>query len=399
MEQSSAKLPLLGELTIATLFLLAIYIPFVCWLGGDDTSFSINEKRRLTPFPPLTGLSTPHEFSKHFTTYFQDHFGLREWLIHRYQREVQKRFHASSAARVVIRGRNGWLFFAASSLILDARGNLRFTPEQETLFWQIVTNKQHWLRLRNINYLLLVAPNKQTIYPEYLPFHSAIEAGQTRLDHLLSRIPASAADVLIDVRELLRAAKGEARLYAKSDTHWNYFGASLGFAALEEACRKTVPGCQPHGPFTFLDQWQMGPGGDLAVMLGMSKETTELRPVPDTSHFHARHRNLAPDLATLLTETRFQPLYTVNPHGHLKVLVLRDSFFNHLKPFASETFAEVLYLWPYSSERVLRALTMAKLDAILQLYRPDLVIEEVVERSLPSYLLANREWGSAQENH
>src|SRR5512137_1943070 len=56
--------------------------------------------------------------------------------------------------------------------------------EETMAHWLLMlTERQHWLERRGIAYLLVIAPNKSTIYPEYMP---AIypRGRRTRLDQM-----------------------------------------------------------------------------------------------------------------------------------------------------------------------------------------------------------------------
>jgi len=379
----------LTDWIVIVLFLSILILPMVTWILSKDAKFSVNEKRPLNPMPSLTLIKDASitRFARDFNNYFGDHFGLREWLIHRYHREVGKRFHVSSLPQV-LEGKSGWLFFADPSMIRDARGYLRFSRQKEQAFWTIFSNKTTWLRKRGMGYLLLIAPNKVSIYPEFAPEYLNRHGAKNRLDHLFTSPYQSEFPRPIDVRQQLLKMKKQNRLYSKSDTHWNYLGAMYAFQILDQACRKLFPQL-PTPTFTFLKQWQPELGGDLAVMLGRAEDFPETKPVLNRKGFSWRLRPIPAKLKTLLKLPQLQPLYTVNPKGKLRVLILRDSFFNHLQPFVSETFAEALYIWQYYDSETLQFFNQEHLSNLLEIYQPDLVIEEVVERSLANYLPAN----------
>ena len=381
----------LTDWVIIVLFLTILTLPLITWLLGKDADYSINEKRSLKPLPSLSLIKDESvtRFTRNFDAYFGDHFGFREWLIHRYHREVRKRFHVSSLPQV-LEGRPGWLFFADPATIRDARGQLRFSAKEEQAFWKILANKTKWLQGRGIGYLLLIAPNKQSIYPEFKSKRPETNTTQSRLDHLLSHPDRRGFPQLIDVRQrLLEMKKENRRLYSKSDTHWNYLGAMYAFQVLDQACRHLFPRLAAPITITLRRQWQATQGGDLAVMLGMAEKFQETKPVLNPGDFSWKTRPVPARLKPLLQLRQLQPIYTVNPKGTLRVLVLRDSFFNHLQPFVSETFAEALYLWQYFDSETLHFFDQEHLGALLDAYQPDLIIEEVVERSLANYLLAN----------
>ncbi len=378
------------DLLVTVIFLSALIIPLCTWMINGDNSFSYQEKRPLQKPPTWATAQSISQFTQEFDGYFKDHFGFREWLIHRYQREISKRFNTSSLAAVVT-GNNGWLFFTGDRLLEDARARLQFSEKQEQQFWTIFRKKNNWLHDKKIAYFLMIAANKQSIYPEHLPpVYQSGTGKMSRLDHLLKQRPGNTPLNFLDTRTVLRDKKRMARLYDKSDTHWNFRGALYGYQFLMQSVEQVFPETHFNTSFSFQQQWRYEPGGDLAVILGKRMEIPEKRPVIDTARFTSHPASLPDSIAKILALPQLKPLYTVNSSGHLRVLVLHDSFFELIKPFSSETFHEALYCRLYSSDQTKRFFTRSHFTALLDAYRPDLIIEEIVERSLPGYIQANR---------
>jgi alginate O-acetyltransferase complex protein AlgJ len=367
----------LPQVAIILVFLLALSLPLLVWLFQKDLVYSEAEKRALLPLSGLTKQQSITEFTHAFDQYYQDHFGLREWFIHRYQREVSKRFGATGVADVV-EGLENWLFFSSDYLLEDLEGKNHFSEKEVQLFWQKLQQKETWYRKRGIAYIYLITPDKQSIYSEYLPKVLQKAKKETRLDHLLAEKPAEEREVLLDIRARLLEAKADARLYDMTDTHWNHKGAYFAHQAIVERTRELFPDFQGRSVFHFATGLHYLPGGDLATMIGRSKSMPEGRPILETSGFSAVEKPLPRQLAELLTLPALRPQYSQNKNGQLRVLVLRDSFFNQLRPFVSETYGEVLYIWHYYETENLKEL--------MSLYQPDLVIEEIVERHLHEFL-------------
>ena len=376
------------ELAIILIFLAALFTPLLTWTLQRDVLYSEAEKRELQPFPSITPHKSIVDFSRAFDSYFQDHFGLREWLIHRYHQEMKKRF-GTSGLPLVVEGWNGWLFFSGDQILEDLKGQQRFSAEEEQRFWQILTRKEAWLKKRGTAYIFMVAPNKQSVYPEYLPLHYQQLKKTSRLDHLLAGRADGEHPPLLDVRPQLRQHKSAIRLYDKSDTHWNYQGAFLAYQALMERSRSLFPAFQPRENFHFVPDWQEGMGGDLALMIGRRQSTVEQRPMVDTSDFSTVQKQLPEELSRLLALPQLKPFHSEKKKGQLRVLVLHDSFFNPIRPFTCESFQEALYVWQYYDASTLEFFNRANLTALLDIFQPDLVIEETVERFLPRFLTSN----------
>ncbi len=379
----------LADLTLVLVFLAALFLPLTVFLFQNRVQYSEVEKRELVPFPDLTMQQSITDFSRSFDGYFQDHFGLRDWFIHRYQREISKRFGINSGSGSnVFEGLDGWLFFSGDQVLDDLKGRLHFSAEEKQQFLRILTEKKTWLNSQGAAYILLVAPNKQSIYSDYLPRHYQQVKKTSRLDDLLDHINHPADSSLLDLRPRLKEHSSRVRLYDRSDTHWNAWGAYLAYQEIMDRVQTLFPDFKGHRSFDFLPAWKNGIGGDLALMIGRRTSIIEQRPVVDSVDFTAVDTPIKQSLVALLTLPQLYPKYTKNSNNTLRVLVLHDSFFNKLKPLVSESFGEVLYLWQYYDLESLTFMDRARLAAIIKLFKPDLIIEETVERHLPRFLSA-----------
>jgi len=367
------------------IFILSITSPLLLFLAHHDAVYSKAEKRYLHPFADVLQQQSLTRMTKAFDLYFQDHFGLRNWMIHRYQREMDKRFGKTGVASV-LKGENNWLFFALDNLPEDFKGKAQFSPDEQGYFWKELSRRKQWHADHGSSYMLLIAPNKQSIYPEFLPKDLQPQSAPTRLDKLLESRPNSAENTLIDVRPLLLAEKKQHRLYDITDTHWNYRGALIGYQAIQQLAGKLFPDYQGRSTFHFGEGWDYLPGGDLALMSGRSATTTEARPILVKDHFTARKQLIAQPLQALLSLPELQPEYYHNPQGQLRVLILHDSFFNPLKSFVSEGFGETLFIWTHYNDATLYFFSASRMARLLEIYQPDLVIEEIVERHLEQFL-------------
>lgn len=377
---------------INVVFIGILFVPLVLSVIQPDLPYSKIEKRTLTKFPLTTDLDSITIFPEHFDAYYQDHFGLREWLIHRYQREMDKRFDITGVS-VVTEGNDGWLFFIGNGVLDDFRGKLHFSYKEEQQFCRNIIAKQDWLALRNILYIPLVVANKQSIYAKHHPVYYQLGKKQTRLDRLLESCNKDEETLILDLRPALIRSKGEGRLYDKTDTHWNYLGAHVGYLEIMDKVQKHFPDFIYRQQFSFAANWKTFTGGDLALMLGKRGVLHETKPVLEENELSARVKQLPVELDELLPLRRLEPEMTERKGSGLRLLVLHDSFFNHLKPFVSENFNQVLYIWQFYDEETLHLFTRKKLEQVLSIFKPDLVIEEVAERSLDRMLYSiDQDW-------
>ena len=369
------------EWLLIGMFAALLGVPLFLAIVGPHQVYSSTEKRFLAKFPELQpGTIGVMALARSVDQYYQDHFGLREFLIHRYHREVNKRF-ADAGAPNVVTGNDGWLFYSGEQVLDDLIGRHPLSGQQLAQLAARISTTRQWLQGQGISYLPLVAPDKQSIYPEYLPEAYQQAKGTTRLDQAIAALNQDPATAILDLRPVLLRNKGAKRLYDKTDTHWNELGAYCAYQELLRVIAGRFPGEDQQGHFSVGGRWREKPAGDLAQLAGRGDTLREQRPVV-LAGLRARVKELSPSLRALLSLQQLQPALTVRQGRKLRVLVLHDSFMNPMKLFLSEEFGEVLYVWKYFDRNIDNFLNREVMSRLLTEFKPDLVIDEVVERHL-----------------
>lgn len=297
-------------------------------LGGR-----LDEKRAMAALPALPRtLAEIEAFPRAFEAWFNDHYELRQQMIEWNNLARVKATGVSPNSNVVL-GSDGWLFLGNHDYTLeDLAGNLPFSPEDIERWSQVVADRKVWAAEHGITYLLFHAPNKHTIYPEYMPSRLIRRGAVTRLSQLAPRLTADHPETFFDARPLLLEAKSWSQLYDKTDSHWNHAGA---FVVYEEIMRRLASrGAHPSGPFPrqALDiRREQGAGGDLAVFLGLQGHLLEDRvilafdpaaaglPVPKRPRLLLLHDSFGPILHEVLRhhipQIVARPLFTFDPAG------------------------------------------------------------------------------------
>lgn len=367
---ASSRVRALSDTVLIVVFLAAICLPVGdIFLGLDPTRLS--EKRRLAP-PPVVRSRQPLEvsYTAAFESWWNDSFGFRPSLVVGYSRSLLA-LGVSPTPSVIV-GRSGWLFFAGDEALAAYRA-VQPLREQELAAWQRrIEARRDWLAARGIRYLVVIAPNKETIYPEFMPAHLNRVREVTRLDQLVTRLRAESTVAIVDPREILRAAKADDVLYFRTDTHWNDAGAWLLYREILARLRLWYPELEPTPVTAFARVSRNGWSGDLATMLGLDGRLSEER---------------------LLLEPRGVPVARVADPGprpadpqrrlsaaerestaRLRVVMFHDSFGLSLQPFLSESFSRIVFSSGPTDWRV-------NFDpALVERERPTVVIQEIAER-------------------
>ena len=366
----------ISQIVLIVFFLTLISAPPLFLILSAKKEWSETEKRVLASFPEAPGdFKAVLQFPKKFEDYYNDHFGLREVLINRYHREMRKRFGQSGVPNVLA-GKDGWYFYVPDFVLDDFRGLLPLTEQQLISWTEELVRKRDWLAKQGIRYLLVSVPDKQTIYPEYLPDYLQKVKGTTRVEQLTEYLNHRPDVEILDLRPALLNAKSTGRLYQKTDTHWNDYGTFVGYKEIMHKISQWFPKEQFKFDFYFNDTMTEAPAGDLAQMLGLQKNMKEMKPSLKERHSCGRPMELTPEIENFLKVKEMEPLVRPFMRGcknaNLRVLVLRDSFFMALEPFFSENFQRSIYLW--------RLYDQTTVERMIDYFRPHLVIEERIER-------------------
>ncbi len=143
-----------------------------------------------------------------------------------------KQFNISLVNNKVIIGKDGFLFLGNdSSRVLDkTKGVFRPSKKEIELWSDKLKDLQDWYENQGIKFVIVIAPNKHSIYPEKLP-HWMEYHGKTITDDIVEQSNAKGIN-LLDLRPILLSKKEDEPLYFKTDTHWNQRGAGFAFEAI-----------------------------------------------------------------------------------------------------------------------------------------------------------------------
>jgi hypothetical protein len=334
-----------------------------------------NEKRNLATWPHAPQRwSQIGRYLQGLQTYFADHFGFRQNLIDA-RNAIEFDLFGNSPEPTVVIGRNDWLFYTGNRSVEDYRGRRRFSDEELRTWSHALQRRRDWLAERGTAYAFVVAPNKQSIYPENMP--PGIARGKdTMLAQLQQQLRTQGLnDVLIDPAAALIAQKGGLNLYHPLDTHWNALGAYIGYRAVLD---KLSTDSRIKGSFPVSVQREDFASatlhtGDLASMMGVPNYPRETlsaafvgpqlpcgEQIPPPNQASAPRADFATDCAL---EGR-----------KIRVLIFRDSMSNALERYFAASFRHVRFVWTQPG--------FADFQRYVEAEQPDLVIEERAERFL-----------------
>lgn len=359
------------------LFLVVLWLPTLdSFFDLDDTPIA-DENRLPARWPHFAGLARSREFITGAENYFNDRFGFRYRLIHWNHHWKNQWFRTKTSGDTVLFGRDGWLFYAGEQMLEHWTHQLVWA-EQDLRDWRrLLELRRDWLRSHGIQYLFIVPPDKQTVYPEYLPPWMEPRSKPSKLQQLAEYLKNQSDVEFIDLSQPLIDAKKIRVNYLQTDTHWNAFGSFVGYRTLVQSLSRQLPGLEPLPLDAY--EWKPTPypAGDLAKLAGNDtcQENAGFTPLP--------RQPLSPltviyDSISLPQQDSNEstPCYTHICHTHNdkasgKALIFRDSFAESWYPLLGLHFREVIYVWSYNWDW-----------SLIEREKPDVVIDEMLERFL-----------------
>lgn len=342
---------------------------------------------------PVLGRKSATRYLRLFNDYYTHTFGFRNALLY-FNYLLHTRLLGASPREDVIVGKNKWLYYGRDtendfrgvkvpSVLPDYRGLAVFTPEELASIRRTIKRRYTAFSRfnRNVHLIIIVAPNKNTIYPEYLPNDFKRFGSVTRLDQIMT-LEFPHGITIIDTRKSIIASKSRMNLYYKNDTHWNDAGAAIAFKELMHAICTLHHSFKPcfisNDHFITDERVQYG---DLEVLLGMEAfknyyNDIEIRLSPEFPHTVPVKNRHPKEFLNLRIDHNHVPQmheYDSSDKSLPRMVMFYDSFGGYLIKFLADNFSHSLYLWTHDVDENIPALECEK---------PDIVIHEISERFL-----------------
>jgi hypothetical protein len=370
-------------MTLSALFLGLLWLPVVGSLFPRDKLAQVNENRVLAPLPAWrAGPGAARNFISGFERYFNDHFGFRERLIHWGQTWKRQWFKTTLQTNVII-GREGWLYDGSSPELKGevSGASAGFSPARLEAWRQLFAARRDWLARRGIHYLVVIPPDKQLIYPEYLPAWAASAGAAGSLDSFVAYMKRNADLDVLDLRPPLLEAKKTGRLYALTDSHWNQYGAFIASQAVLRALTRPSPDLEPLTLDCFDQNLRAEPGGNLARLLTSANTMVER----DSPTLTPRSTLRAPEV-TIKRVAGGQIFSAQNPGRQRTLLIFGDSFSQGLLPFLVQRFGDVVHCDFYSEHPSAAPNHFSPahiwIPGIIEQSQPAVVIDEILDSFL-----------------
>ena len=297
---------------------------------------------------------------------------------------VYKTFNFSLNEPQVVAGKDGFFFLGNrfARVIDKTKATFQFTDEQIDSWTTKLKKLQDWYEQQGIEFIIAIAPNKHTVYDDKLPDDITAKVGKT----VTNRIVQSSLQKNIHIQNLeqvLREKKRDKQLYFKTDTHWNNYGAQIGYLETMKYFNMTYNKHYKIPEYTMAEITSSG-GGDLTNLLKINQLLSDNYEKDYTLTFNKKSKvcygNITKDnklnKCTPGVKSSFnQYIMNENSSNQETLLYVCDSFGLENSQLYEHTFHTV---WRFH----LGHMNSSILSNFIQEYKPDIVIYQVVERDI-----------------
>lgn len=361
----------------ALLMLVIVFYPFAANLFYTNTEIMDNRPLHEKP------VKFTRNYAREFEDYYNDTFAGRKKIISKYVK-LQKKLKIDAGQYFY--GQDGWIFYDSikannGNTLVDYYAEVYFDDEELEKMAQGINMAYDFYAKRGIKYYLIIAPNKEGLYSEYMPSHLQGDrvSDKSRMDLAVEYLQKHTDVNIINFRDVLTASKHEygVNLYYPGDSHWNEVGAYVAFEKLSETLSRDGVRGIPRKPLR-------------KEMIGLkgfySSDLNRLGGDEDIS-YSVDFLSGKEGKAVVSLDNRFFEVWE-NPKAPVKktVLMIRDSFGLALMPYLDKTFAKNVFAHNRYNKR-------HELDRLVAEYKPDIMIEEMVERYFDRLLKYNELYG------
>ena len=282
-------------------------------------------------------------------------------------------------------GKKGWLYLCNDTNgSLEQYQGLRTFAEKDLEHYRKVLEKRHAIyAAAGIPYVFVIAPNKQTIYPEFLPGSIKKAPAGTPYERLLAYMQQRSDFKILDLRSDLLEKKKQSRIWLRHDTHWNHEGAYHAYGTIMQKIQEFLP----HIRIRSLSEFRLKPQNwktpDLYEKQKMRYVKGRFQPHPGPWDIDAEDHDifLSPkgknslkcpgDPHLNVSETRPSFVFRNKDETLPRMLLFRDSFGTRIMHYLAESFSRLASVWKPNP-----------VFELTEIEKPDIVLQIMVERFL-----------------
>ncbi len=285
----------------------------------------------------------------------------------------------------VILGDKDFLFLGNKNnhILMKTQNLFKYSDKNINTWVSSVKSLQDWYEKKNIQFIIVVIPNKQSFYAKYLP--RWIVKAPTNITSKLLEIAQKNNIHILNVSDSLQGNElKESLVYYKKDSHWNNLGASIGYNTTIDFLNHIYQVKYKKVKFKYVNS--LARNSDLLNLLKLNKFQFQLEKVknyvPDENveicyrkiYSETKNCKLMGNRSFSIHRGAFS-ISTENALNSQKLLFMSDSFSTATSKLYNQTFTTI---WNFHYNDFFGN----KLTEFIEQHQPGIVIYQIVERNL-----------------
>lgn len=309
---------------------------------------------------------------KLYEEYYNDHFSLRNQLVHLKSLLIAKTLQKSPMPDIAIFGKDNWLYVVNNELDTYRGKNLLKQVDIDMISSEM-TKRKTYLDDKNISLYFVIVPTKYTVYPENLPNYVDKLSQINSTDLVKEALLKSGID-LIDLRDSLINLKSEELLYYKTDNHWNKLGSFYASKIILDKIKQDYPNLPTKQLDDFKIKKEIISGKNTARLINMENQFEDINYILDPktpSPAKKANKYGYPVPQKFPYPWEYEMVYETANDSLPKLLLIRDSFGGSIMPYLNQSFSKSVFIfdnWHFTSN-----------EHIIENEQPDIVIYLVLE--------------------
>ncbi len=342
--------------------IMIMIISFVLFGNYKKNVASSIDNRYLAEFPQKISNS----FTKELTDYTQDRIGFRDSMISLYTNFNNKVFQIFPNN---IYGKHGNLFGNGEAYLASYQ-HLNGDDEYAEYFAEYIKKLQNFCEAREIDFVYMLNPDKTTTYPEEMPESIGVYSAENLTEqikrHLINK---NVRSVFVD--EVFKEVKSKELLFYKvyDPSHWSDYGRIVGVnSVLEELS---------------LNELSLKEDFERKEVLAVKQQTSAVVINDSLIGYKSKYLYDKQDIKGLETLDLVNPdafgvFKNCNSQSNKKpkLLLLCDSYLLNNFDYFGDNFSEIVGVHAYD---------LPKIQMLISLFEPDIVIFENVERAMDAF--------------
>lgn len=338
--------------------LIIMILPFI-FMNKDIQGISKLENRKLNKLPELDAscLSEPVRYFEGINNWYTDHVGFRDNMMKLNARFLMKYFR-KSASKDVILGKEDWLFYNGEKgvSINEYMAKSLYNEDELKLILNNLEGLKSWCDNYGINLVLMIIPDKEHVYSRYMPDDIHEFNKQKNVDLVCDYIKKNSDINLIYLKDDLERESYNRQVFQKYDSHWNDYGAYIGYKAIQSALNKQARSFDEFSPKEY-----EALSGDLA---GMTLVNDMFASYTDYEIDDSKY-------SECLYESDKGSRYSIfnNSGKYESIFFMGDSFRERLMKFLNYDYKKAFFVHRYEQNFA---------DVLKE--KPDILVYQLVER-------------------